>query len=48
MVAKDFWLWVSVWAWGLVFLVYLFFYVKFSFEDFVFDLVDKELKNRKE
>lgn len=48
MVAKDFWFWVSVWAWGLFVLVYLFFYVKFSFEDFVSDLVDKNLRNKEE
>ena len=48
MVLSDFWLWVIVWALGLFVLVYLFFYVKFSFEDFFSDLVDQELKNRKE
>lgn len=48
MVLRDFWFWVIVWALGLFVLIYLFFYVKFSFEDFVSDLVDKNLRKKEE
>lgn len=48
MVLRDFWFWVIVWALGLFVLICLFFYVKFSFEDFVSDLVDKNLRKKEE